>query len=863
MATTNGSSQPDVDAVVVGAGFAGLYMLQRLRQLGFSATVIESADDVGGTWYWNRYPGARCDIPTTDYSYSFDRDLETGWTWSEKYATQPEILRYLQHVTDKHDLRRDIRFATRVATATWDDAAALWHITTDRGDEIACRYYVMASGCLSMPKEPDIEGAGRFAGEVYFTSRWPHEGVDFSGKRVGVIGTGSSGIQSIPLIAEQAAELTVFQRTPNFSLPAHNGPPPAERKAELDKDPDAYRESARWSRGGVPVEPTLDAARQLSPDEQRARFERAWEAGELFAILGTFADVLTNRDANEIIAEMIRERIREIVDDPETAETLCPTDHPFGTKRPCLDTNYFATYNLPHVRLVDLRKQPITTITERGIDTVDESFEFDAIVYATGFDAMTGALVSVDITGKDGITLKDKWDHGPITYLGLTTVGFPNLFMITGPGSPSVLSNMTVSIEQHVEWIADCLVHLREQGFESIEPTPTAEAGWVQHVNDCADITLYPTANSWYMGANVPGKPRVFLPYIGGVDVYRGTCDEVVERGHLGFELRGPKGTQCNDGVVRRLQPDVELVLKMMADLGLPPIETMSVAEARQFMTESAALRPPGPDVGEIVDGVLPGPAGDLDYRLYRPASDGPHPIVAYFHGGGWVLGSQESDDPFCRDLCVRTDAVIVSVNYRHAPEDRFPAAADDGFAAVQWIAAHAQELGGVPGQLAVAGWSAGGNVAAVVCQLARDAGGPAIVGQLLLTPVADADLSRPSYVENADGYILTTPLMEWFWDHYADPADRTDPKASPLRAADLSGLPPAFIVTCEFDPLRDSGVAYAEALEAAGVPVRRLTARGHTHTSLTMVDVVLSGVGARAEMGEALQEFFGASVPA
>ena len=383
--------------------------------------------------------------------------------------------------------------------------------------------------------------------------------------------------------------------------------------------------------------------------------------------------MLTNRDANEIIAEMIRERIREIVDDPETAETLCPTDHPFGTKRPCLDTNYFATYNLPHVRLVDLRKQPITTITETGIDTIDESFEFDAIVYATGFDAMTGALVSVDITGRDGLTLKDKWEHGPITYLGLTTVGFPNLFMITGPGSPSVLSNMTVSIEQHVEWIADRLVHLREHGFETIEPTPTAEAGWVQHVNDCADITLYPTANSWYMGANVPGKPRVFLPYIGGVDVYRATCDEVVERGHLGFELRGPNGTQCNDGVVRRLQPDVEIVLKMMADLELPPIETMSVAEARQFMTDSAAARPPGPDVGEIVDGVLPGPAGDLEYRLYRPASDGPHPIVAYFHGGGWVLGSHDSDDPFCRDLCVRTDAVVVSVELPPRPGGPLP----------------------------------------------------------------------------------------------------------------------------------------------------------------------------------------------
>ncbi|MCU1502837.1 MAG: monooxygenase [Ilumatobacteraceae bacterium] len=868
MAAGNGSNgtgaeRPDVDVVVVGAGLAGLYMLFRLRGLGFSATVLEAGDDVGGTWYWNRYPGARCDIPTTDYTYSFDPELETEWTWSEKYATQPEILRYLQHVADKHDLRKDIQFSTRVASATWDDAASLWRVTTEQGQQISCRSYVMATGCLSLPKTPDIEGHERFTGEVYFTSRWPHEGVDFTGKRVGVIGTGSSGIQSIPIIAAQAAELVVFQRTPNFSLPAKNGPAPAERLAQIAADREAYRTAGKWSRGGVALPEVLETAAQMTPEQRRERLEVAWEAGELYAAIGAFADVLTNRDANELVAEMIREHIREIVEDPATAEALCPTDHPFATKRPCLDTNYYATYNLPHVRLVNLRKQPITTITETGIDTIDESFEFDAIVFATGFDAMTGAIVSVDITGKDGQTLKSKWEHGPTTYLGLTTVGFPNLFLITGPGSPSVLSNMAVSIEQHVDWVADRLAFLRDNGSVTIEPTATAEAAWVQHVNDCANLTLYPTANSWYVGANVPGKPRVFLPYIGGVDGYRAICDEVVARDHLGFELNGPNGSQLNDGIIRRLQPDVEAVLTLMAGLDLPPLELMSPAEAREFMAAGSAARPPGPDVGEIVDGVLPGAAGDLDYRLYRPASEGPHPIVAYFHGGGWVLGTHDSDDPFCRDLCVRSDSIIISVNYRHAPEDRFPAAADDGFAAVQWIAAHAQEFGGVPGQLAVAGWSAGGNVAAVVCQLARDADGPAITGQLLLTPVTDGDLTTGSYRDNAEGYVLTKVLMEWFWDHYADATDRTHPKASPLRTADLSGLPPAFVVTAEFDPLRDEGIAYANAMEAAGVPVQLLVARGHVHTSLTMVDVIISGAPVRAQMGEALKQFFAASVPA
>ncbi len=850
---------PDVDVVVVGAGFSGLYMLHRLRELGFSARAFDAAGDVGGTWYWNRYPGARCDIPTTDYTYSFDPELEAEWTWSEKYATQPEILAYLRHVTDRYDLRRDIRFSTRVEQAVWDAAAGLWRLRTDHGEEISCRFYVMASGCLSLPKTPDIEGTERFRGEVYFTSSWPHEGVDFTGKRVAVIGTGSSGIQSIPLIAAQAAQLTVFQRTPNFSIPAHNGPASAERLAALAADRAGYREEARRSRGGIPTELTEITAATAPPEVRRERFEAAWEAGELFGILGVFADQGFNLESNEVVAEMIREKIRSIVVDPETAEALCPKDHPFGTKRPCLDTNYFQTFNLPHVRLVDLRKHPIAAITEKGIDTVDESFGFDAIVYATGFDAMTGPLVAVDVTGRDGATLKAKWAEGPSTYLGLMTVGFPNFFMITGPGSPSVLSNMAVSIEQHVDWVTDCLADLRAGGFDTIEPTPLAEAGWDQHVADCAAITLYTRANSWYMGANVPGKPRVFLPYIGGVDAYRAACEEVVSRGYLGFSLAGPAGSQCNDGVIRRLQPDVALVLDAMAALDLPPLETMSPAEARSFMEVASAARPPGPDVGEVVDGVLEGAAGELPYRLYRPASPGPHPLVAYFHGGGWVLGSLDSDDPLCRDLCARSDAVVVSVNYRHAPEARFPAAADDAFAAVTWIDAHAVELGGIPGQLAVAGWSAGANVAAVACQLARDAGGPAIVGQLLLTPATDSDLSRPSYEENAEGFVLTTALMHWFWDHYADPGQRADPKASPLRG-DVSGLPPAVVVTAEFDPLRDEGNAYAAALASAGVPVRHLRARGHTHTSLTMVDLVLSGADLRAEMSEGLRGFF--SVP-
>ncbi len=851
--------KPDVDVVVVGAGIAGLYLAYRLSRAGYRLRVLEAADDLGGTWYWNRYPGARVDVPSVDYMYSFDPDWHRDWQWSEKYATQPEILGYLNHVADKHDLRRHITFSTRVQQARWDDDASVWHVDTDLGEEVTSRFVVMATGCLSMPKPAEVDGLERFAGEVYFTSRWPPEPTDFSGKRVAVIGTGSSGVQTIPVIAGEARQLVVFQRTPNFSIPARNGPLPPEKLAQVANEAE-YRAGAKVSPAGIPMERSMTPTFSVSETERQNRYERAWEGGLLFESINVFADVLSNAAANHEYAEFFRNKIRSIVDDPQTAADLCPTDHPIATKRPCLDSNYYATYNLPHVRLVNVRKHPIRQVTESGIDTADESFTLDAIVFATGFDAVTGAITAVDIRGRNDLALKDKWANGPQTYLGLTTVGFPNLFFITGPGSPSVLSNMAVSIEQHADWVLDCLGHLSAGGFDVIEPTEMAEAGWTQHVNDCADITLYPAANSWYIGANVPGKPRVFLPYCGGFDFYRAGCDEVVARDYLGFTMSGPDGSRCNDGVVRRLQPDVEMVLNAVAALNLPPIESMPVADARAFYAQMAMVRPPGPDVGEIVDGVLPGATGDLVYRLYRPPTPGPHPIVVYFHGGGYVLGDAIADDPLCRDLCVRTDAVVISADYRHAPEHRFPAAVDDAMAAAQWVADNARVLGGRPGQLAVCGWSAGGGIAAVICRLARDAGGPNIMGQALLAPVTDADMTRPSFAENADGYGLTTPLLQWFYEHYIDAADRNDPRVAPLRAGDLSGLPPAIVVTAEFDPLRDDGEAYAAALDAAGVPTEHLRARGHTHQSVTMVDVVISGAPVRARMADSLRRFFAAT---
>jgi cation diffusion facilitator CzcD-associated flavoprotein CzcO/acetyl esterase/lipase len=859
-ATRKGAVQ-EVDVAVVGAGFAGLYLLHRLRKAGFTTVALEEGGDVGGTWYWNRYPGARCDIQTIDYTYTFDPDLEREWTWSEKYATQPEILRYLGFVADRYDLRRDIRFGTTVKSATWDDAAQAWQLVTDKGAPVSCRYYIMATGCLSTPKPPEIEGVKDFKGEVYFTGRWPHQEVKLAGKRVAVIGTGSSGIQSIPLIAEQAAHLTVFQRTPNFALPAHNGPPPADRSGLLENDRAGYREQARWSLAGVPYPQQMAVSWQLSEAERHERFERAWANGDLVYILTQlWADQGTDVDGNALVAELVREKIRAIVKDPETAETLSPHDHPFGAKRPCLDTNYYSTYNRPNVTLVNLRQEPIKAITASGITTDKRSFDIDVIVFATGFDAMTGAITAVHpITGRAGKSLSGVWANGPQSYLGLTVAGFPNLFMITGPGSPSVLSNMAVSIEQHVDWVVDRLAAMREAGFTTIEATEAAQAGWARHMADCSKLTLHRLANTWYTGANVPGKAQGVMPYTGGVGPYRSICSEIVGRGMLGFKLTGPDvAEQCNDGEIVRLQPDVRLVLNMLADLKLPPLESFGSQGLRDFVAQFNAGRPAGRPVGEIVDGTLPGADGPLPYRLYRPATPGPHPIVVYFHGGGWVLGDEQSDEPFCRDMCRRTGMIFVSVGYRHAPEHRFPAAAEDGYAATRWVAEHAGELGGTAGSpVLVAGWSAGGNVAAVTCQLARDRGGPQISGQLLICPVTDCRFDRPSYNENAAGYFLTRSLMYWFWDLYCSPADRADPRVSPLRG-NLAGLPPAFIATCEFDPLRDEGIAYAEALAAAGVVVEQLQARGHFHSSFTMVDVVITGVSGRVQMSEALRRLAG-----
>jgi cyclohexanone monooxygenase len=523
----------EYDAIVVGAGFAGLYLLHRLRGLGLTVRVFEAGSGIGGTWFWNRYPGARCDIESLEYSYQFSEELQQEWEWSERYATQPEILRYLEHIADRFDLRRDIELSNRVLAAHFDDAATCWRVTTERGAATA-RFVILATGCLSSTNLPQIPGLESFRGPVYHTGRWPHEGVDFTGQRVGVVGTGSSAIQSIPILADQAAQLFVFQRTANYSIPAHNGPLDPAHVARVKSDYAAFRAYNAQQPFGANFPPSDRNALSVDDAERRREFEARWARGGL-GFLTSFADLGSDAAANETAAAFVREKIRSIVRDPEVAELLSPKQV-IGCKRLCVDTSYYETFNRPHVTLVDVAAAPIEAITETGLRTARESFELDAIVFATGFDAMTGAALAIDLRGAGGLPLREKWSAGPRTYLGLGTAGFPNLFLVTGPGSPSVLSSMIPSIEQHVNWITDCIAWLRERGLRRIEASVEAEDAWVDHVNEVAGTTLYKSCNSWYLGANVPGKPRVFMPYL-GFPPYVEKCNEVAAKGYEGFAV--------------------------------------------------------------------------------------------------------------------------------------------------------------------------------------------------------------------------------------------------------------------------------------------------------------------------------------
>jgi cation diffusion facilitator CzcD-associated flavoprotein CzcO len=532
----------DVDASIVGAGFSGLYMLYRLRDvLGLSVRCFEVGDGVGGTWYWNRYPGARCDSESTYYSYSFSEDLQQEWTWTTKYPEQPEILHYLDHVADRFDLRRDITFGTRVTAATFIDDGDSWEVRTDSEEVVTCRFLISAVGCLSAANVPHVPGLDRFQGDWYHTGAWPHHDVSFSHKRVGLIGTGSSGIQATPVIAAEADHLFVFQRTPNYSIPARNRTLSDQEWADIKAHYGELRRKCRESWSGFPYDRSELSALAVSPEEREARYEHLWgEEGGFKFLFGSFNDFLTNQDSNDTVADFVRRKIHEIVRDQAVAEALSPKDYPYGTKRPPIDTDYYETFNRDNVTLVDLRQTPIVEITQAGLRTSECEYPLDSIVFATGFDAMTGSLLRINVRGKGGLSLGERWAHGPVTYLGLQVAGFPNMFIITGPGSPSVLANMPTAIEQHVEWVADCINHMRQHRLTRVEASEAAETRWVAHVQAVAGTTLFPKANSWYVGANIPGKTRVFMPYVGGFFPYDQLCKDVAAQGYEGFVLSGP-----------------------------------------------------------------------------------------------------------------------------------------------------------------------------------------------------------------------------------------------------------------------------------------------------------------------------------
>src|SRR5262245_5705094 len=540
---SHGPAPAKLDVAIVGGGLAGLYAIHRLRGMGLKVRAYEQGSGIGGTWFWNRYPGARCDVESLEYSYSFSNELQQDWKWPERYGTQPEILKYINHVADRFDLRRDVQLNTRIVSALFDAAANEWTLKTDAGETIRAHYCVMAAGNLSTPRVPDFKGLSRFKGKWYHSGLWPHEGVDFTGLRVGVIGTGSSGVQMIPIIASQARHLTVFQRTANFSLPARNAPMDVERERKHKAEYPARRAAAAdtpFAIGGHP-KPT-NSALDVPEQVRNAAYEAKWQEGGSISYLYAYTDLLVNKQSNDTASEFVRNKIRATVTDKRTAELLAPKDHPIGTKRLCLDTDYYETYNRENVVLVGVRRDPIAEITATGLRTErGQAFELDAIVFATGFDAMTGALREIDVrtTGgpNGGAVLRDHWEGGPLTYLGIMVSGFPNMFIVTGPGSPGVKTQMIASIEQHIDWIADCIGHMRGCGFDRIEASPQAEHDWVEHVNKVAHSTLYPLANSWYMGANIPGKPRVFMPYVGGYDRYKRHCDAIAAGGYEGFIL--------------------------------------------------------------------------------------------------------------------------------------------------------------------------------------------------------------------------------------------------------------------------------------------------------------------------------------
>ncbi|MGQ0698427.1 MAG: flavin-containing monooxygenase [Panacagrimonas sp.] len=821
----------DCDAVVIGAGFAGLYAVHKLRdELGLTVQGFDRAGGPGGTWWWNRYPGARCDIESVHYSYSFSDEIQRGWQWTERFPAQPEILSYLEFAADKLDVRKEIRFETSVTSIVWNDQTQKWTVTTDTGATCTARFVIAASGNLSIPKaRSEFPGLDQFKGEVYATSSWPHEGVDFTGKRVGVIGTGSTGMQVIPEIARQATHLTVFQRTANYAVPLGNAPVAPEQRRWNAENWQQIRAKSRDRFLGAPYESPEPSALAATPEQRRARYDRLWNEGGFRILASGYGDLLTDEKANDTLSDYVRERIRARMRDPKVADLLCPTDHPYGTKRPALETDYFVTYNRDNVTLVDVRSAPIEEITIRGIRTGGCEYELDVIVLATGFDALTGPLLNLGLVGRGGVKLSDRWATGHKTYLGIATAGFPNLFTITGPTSAVAFYNNPLAIEDHVELATAAIKYTLAAGATTIEADEAAEQAWQKQVDGILHLTLLPRANSWYMGANVPGKRRATYIFAGGAPLYRAMTADVVAKHYAGFRIGGAPASRVPPMI--QLDPAVSMVVGAMLMQDMKPLEDCTLEETRAAVESFTMMQKPAPTDVRMIETTYPGPSGKRAVRIYKPDAEGPMPVIVYFHGGGFIAGSIDMCAAPCAALAKELGAIVVTPSYRLAPEAPFPAATDDTYAAVCWTAEAIGEYGGDPDQLIVMGESAGGLLAAVAAQRARDQHGPALLAQVLLYPTLDAEANTTSRVDYAAGPVLGTAAAQGMWSAYlGDLAKASSPLASPGRAKSLAGLPPALILSCECDPLRDEGEDYGRALQAAGVPTRVQRLSGLVH---------------------------------
>ncbi len=829
--------QTDFDVVVIGAGFSGLYAMHKLRdELGLRVQGFDAAGGPGGTWWWNRYPGARCDIPSVHYSYSFSDEIQREWEWSERYAAQPEILRYLQFVAKKLDVNRSFTFDTRVTSIVWSDADSRWTISTDKGQSCTARFVIAGMGNVTVPKSrSEFPGIDRFKGEVYATSRWPHEGVKFEGKRVGVIGTGSTGIQMIPEIARQAKHVTVFQRTANYAVPLANGPIEPEQRRKNAENWQQVRAKSRDRFMGVNFESPEPSALAVTPERRRERYDRMWKEGGFRMVASSYADILTDERANATAADYVRDRIRERVRDPKVADLLCPTDHPYATKRPALESDYFDMFNRDNVSLVDIRSAPIEEITATGIRTGGVEHEFDVIVLATGFDAISGALMHVGLVGRDGVKLTDHWAGGAHAYLGIATAGFPNLFMITGPTSAVALYNNPLAIEDHVEFTTNAIKHVLDIGAATFEADETAEQDWLDQAAGILNLTLLPRANSWYMGANVPGKKRGAFVFAGPAPLYRAMVADVIAKGYAGFRIGGAKASRVPPMV--QVDPSVAMVLGAMLMQDAKPLEQCTLEEARAAVESFAMMQKPAPAGVRRIETTYPGPAGRRAVRIYKPEGAGDDlPVVVFIHGGGFIAGSIDVCAAPCANLAHELGVIVVTPSYRLAPEAPFPAATDDTYAAVCWTAKAIAEYGGDPDQIVVMGDSAGGMLAAVAAQRARDEKGPRLLAQVLLYPAIDAEADTASRVEYAAGPVLSAAAARGMLSTYlGDPSNAASPLASPGRARSLAGLPPALILTAECDPLRDEGEDYGKALEAAGVSTRVTRLKGMVHAAYYM----------------------------